>query len=247
MARCQQRSFLLAILVLFALVSKSVGAIEEYKQQGWEEWNQESFQEPPRARSAKRNEIKKGGTFFGRLVFPIFSFGFGFGINKIFKRKSVKALKDRLANQKETIWHNIIAEKERQMKIKNQEIDELTYKYQEAEQYFQQISQLVYEATVQNELKQVQTDYQEFSEPDLDKDGYISRREFDAYLQQHYRQNPQIPLSEYPTFDDFEQNGDGLVSFNEWRVYLAHLEQQQALQAQLQEYYAAQAAQQQRR
>ena len=31
---------------------------------------------------------------------------------------------------------------------------------------------------------------------------------------------PHIPPEEYPTFDDFDMNRDGLVTFQEWQEYL---------------------------
>ena len=31
---------------------------------------------------------------------------------------------------------------------------------------------------------------------------------------------PHIPERDYPTFDDFDQNGDGTVTFKEWQHYL---------------------------
>ena len=31
---------------------------------------------------------------------------------------------------------------------------------------------------------------------------------------------PHIPEEDYPTFDDFDRNGDGTVTFKEWQAYL---------------------------
>mmetsp|Transcript_4702 Transcript_4702/g.6460 ORF Transcript_4702/g.6460 Transcript_4702/m.6460 type:complete len:259 (+) Transcript_4702:61-837(+) len=240
-----KNNFVLVCVLFLGLVSKSVGALEEYHR-GWDDWQDDSPRntQTPLRMDPNNQQVEKGGNF-RKVLFTVGSFATGFLISKLWNRKTMNTLKEKQRKQMDLIWQQALSEKERQMQSKNAEITKYQEKYQEAEQYFQQLSQLVYEAQVQSEMEQLQVDYKEFSEPDANADGYISRNEFNAYLQQAYKKNPSIPLSEYPTFDDFEQNGDGMVSFEEWRYYLNQLEQQAALQAQLQEYYAQVAQQQQ--
>lgn len=222
-----------------------MGAIEEHARE-WQEWNQETYRrQAPRAADPGA-VARQNGRGISRFLMIAGSIAGGFVINTFYNRKAVQALKNKQNKQMDLIWEQALSEKEKQMSAKNAEISELQRKYQEAERYFQELSQLVFDAKVESDKEQLKADYKEFSEPDLNKDGYISRTEFQNYLQQHYKKNPHIPLSDYPTFDDFEQNGDGRVSFEEWRQYLQQIEQQAALQAQLQEYYA-QMAQHQRR
>ena len=44
--------------------------------------------------------------------------------------------------------------------------------------------------------------------------------EFGAYIKNYMKAYPHIPEEDYPTFDDFDRNGDGTVTFKEWQAYL---------------------------
>ena len=40
--------------------------------------------------------------------------------------------------------------------------------------------------------------------------------QFSTYIRNYMKAYPHIPQEEYPTFDDFDMNRDGLVTFQEW-------------------------------
>lgn len=63
-------------------------------------------------------------------------------------------------------------------------------------------------------------DYEEFKQPDANGDDVISRAEFATYIHNYMKAYPHIPKEEYPTFEDFDMNRDGLVTFQEWQEYL---------------------------
>ena len=44
--------------------------------------------------------------------------------------------------------------------------------------------------------------------------------EFGAYIKNYMKAYPHIPEEDYPTFDDFDRNGDGTVTFKEWQAHL---------------------------
>ena len=45
-------------------------------------------------------------------------------------------------------------------------------------------------------------------------------QQFSAYIRNYMKAYPHIPPEEFPTFEDFDMNRDGLVTFQEWQEYL---------------------------
>lgn len=83
------------------------------------------------------------------------------------------------------------------------------------------------------ELEALQRDYDEFKQPDLDGDDRISRAEFNMYVKNYLSNYPGLSESDYPKFDDFDHDGDGYVSFQEYSQQMAL----QSEQAELEELY----------
>jgi len=67
----------------------------------------------------------------------------------------------------------------------------------------------------------------EFKLPDANNDNKISRAEFEAYLRSYFAAHPELADVEYPSFDDFDLDGSGLVSFAEWKQFIEELEKKQ--------------------
>jgi len=67
----------------------------------------------------------------------------------------------------------------------------------------------------------------EFKLPDANNDNKISRAEFEAYLRSYFAAHPELAEVEYPSFDDFDLDGSGLVSFGEWKQFIEDLERKQ--------------------
>ena len=102
------------------------------------------------------------------------------------------------------------------------------------EQHAEDLKGLVRETEAKAEMEALQRDYEEFKQPDIDGDDKISRAEFNMYVKNYLANYPGISEKDYPHFDDFDHDGDGFVSFQEYA-------QQMALQASKAEAEAMQA------
>ena len=100
----------------------------------------------------------------------------------------------------------------------------------------QQNAELQYVAEQYKEaLKQVQTDWEndklqrdwdEFKQPDVDGDEKISRAEFNMYVKNYLANYPGLTEKDYPKFEDFDHDGDGYISFQEYAQQMALTVQQ---------------------
>ena len=100
----------------------------------------------------------------------------------------------------------------------------------------QQNAELQYVAEQYKEaLKQVQTewendklqrDWDEFKQPDVDGDEKISRAEFNMYVKNYLANYPGLTEKDYPKFEDFDHDGDGYISFQEYAQQMALTVQQ---------------------
>lgn len=99
---------------------------------------------------------------------------------------------------------------------KNVEVQKLKTMIYEYEYKNQELKQALYES----EQESLKRDYEEFKQPDANGDDVISRAEFATYIRNYMKAYPHIPVEEYPTFEDFDMNRDGLVTFQEWQEYL---------------------------
>eukprot|EP01031_Cornospumella_fuschlensis_P046084 gene46084-56413_t len=72
----------------------------------------------------------------------------------------------------------------------------------------------VYKAYEELEKETVERDYEEFKAPDSNNDDMISRSEFNAYVTKYLSSFPELSEADFPKFDDFDQDEDGLVSFD---------------------------------
>merc|ERR1719253_1681482 len=86
----------------------------------------------------------------------------------------------------------------------------------------------------EHEMENLQREYDEFKQPDVDGDDRISRAEFTMYVKNYLSNYPGLSEKDYPKFEYFDHDGDGYVSFSEYTVQMAA----QAKQAELDQYYA---------
>ena len=86
----------------------------------------------------------------------------------------------------------------------------------------------------QHEMENLQREYDEFKQPDVDGDDRISRTEFNLYVKNYLSNYPGLTEKDYPTFEAFDHDKDGFVSFTEYAQQMAV----QAQQAELDQYYA---------
>lgn len=85
-----------------------------------------------------------------------------------------------------------------------------------------------------HEMENLQREYDEFKQPDVDGDDKISRTEFAHYVKNYLANYPGLTEKDYPNFEDFDHDKDGYVSFQEYAQQMAV----QAQQAELDQYYA---------
>lgn len=97
----------------------------------------------------------------------------------------------------------------------------------------EQLTELVKNTEAKAELEALQRDYDEFKQPDLDSDDRISRAEFNMYVRDYLSNYPGLTEKDYPKFEDFDHDGNGFVSFEEYSAQMAI----QAEQAELEELY----------
>lgn len=95
------------------------------------------------------------------------------------------------------------------------------------------LTELVKTTEAKAELEALQRDYDEFKQPDLDSDDRISRAEFNMYVKDYLSNYPGLTEKDYPKFEDFDHDGNGYVSFEEYSAQMAI----QAEQAELEELY----------
>jgi len=85
----------------------------------------------------------------------------------------------------------------------------------------EQLQALLKKSEEERELEALQRDYDEFKQPDVDDDDRISRAEFNMYVKTYLANYPGLQKSDYPKFEDFDHDGDGYVSFQEYAQQMA--------------------------
>lgn len=107
---------------------------------------------------------------------------------------------------------------------------------QKAEQQYliDQLQGTLQQTHEKHEMEALQREYDEFKQPDVDGDDRISRPEFNMYVKNYLANYPGLTEKDYPKFEDFDHDGDGYVSFQEYAEQMAV----QAQQAEMDTYYA---------
>jgi len=95
-----------------------------------------------------------------------------------------------------------------------QSIDDV---YKSREQQWQAEYQKLYKAYESLETDSIKRDYEEFKAPDTDGDDKVSREEFAIYVRKYLSSFPELSEKDFPQFDDFDLDNDGIVSFAEWQ------------------------------
>lgn len=159
---------------------------------------------------------KGGGGGMGGLfkTFMVGGVGWYFGGKVHSSRVKSKFKRDHMKSQK-TLYSQYYND----VYVLQQQNADLAYV---VEQYKEAIQQL--QTDVENE--QLQRDWEEFKQPDIDGDDSISRAEFNMYVKNYLSNYPGMTEKDYPKFDDFDHNGDGKISFQEYSQQMALVVQQ---------------------
>ncbi len=104
----------------------------------------------------------------------------------------------------------------------------------EQKKIIQGLEKALQNSNEQHEMENLQREYDEFKQPDVDGDDRISRSEFNMYVKNYLSNYPGLTEKDYPKFEDFDHDKDGFVSFTEYAQQMAV----QAQQAELDQYYA---------
>lgn len=77
--------------------------------------------------------------------------------------------------------------------------------------------------TVYQDLEKdvLERDYEEFKAPDTNDDNMITRAEFNTYVRKYLSSFPELSEKDFPLFDEFDEDVNGVVSFAEWQDFLA--------------------------
>lgn len=98
----------------------------------------------------------------------------------------------------------------------------------------EQLQKSLLTANEEHENENLQREYDEFKQPDVDGDDQISRTEFNLYVKNYLANYPGLTEKDYPKFEDFDHDKDGQVSFQEYAQQMGV----QAQQAEMDQYYA---------
>ncbi len=77
----------------------------------------------------------------------------------------------------------------------------------------------------------MERDYEEFKAPDTNGDDMISRAEFSTYVRKYLSSFPELSEKDFPKFEEFDLDADGMVSFEEWQQFLQIQKQMEAKKA----------------
>lgn len=111
------------------------------------------------------------------------------------------------------------------------DVHKLSHQNDLLQEQIHDLTELVKQTEAKAELEAIQRDYDEFKQPDLDSDDRISKAEFNMYVRDYLTNYPGLTEKDYPKFEDFDHDGNGYVSFEEYSSQMAI----QAEQAELEE------------
>lgn len=103
--------------------------------------------------------------------------------------------------------------------------------YRQREQQWQQEYRKLYKLYDELEKESIERDYEEFKAPDTNNDDMISRSEFNTYVRKYLSSFPELSEKDFPKFDEFDLDGDGIVSFEEWQNFLYQQKLKEAKEA----------------
>jgi Ca2+-binding EF-hand superfamily protein len=150
--------------------------------------------------------------------------GFGFVAGGMFAkftlRKKSSSLRNRQDKELQAVANHILKDQDRFVNEQNEELKQYYNLLQESYNTINYYQNALDQAGIKYDFDTTQRDYQEFKQPDTNGDDYISRKEFNDYMNSYLQAYPSLSPEDYPSFDEFDFDNDGKVSFKEWQDYL---------------------------
>lgn len=143
---------------------------------------------------------------------------------KFHSGRTAKSLKQKFQKEQKTLYQQYY-----------NDVYKLSEQNTELQYMVEQLQQALSKTEQAHEMEAIQRDYDEFKMPDIDGDDRISRAEFNMYVKNYLASYPGLAEKDYPKFEDFDHDGDGFVSFQEYAQQMAL----QAQQAELEQLYGA--------
>jgi Ca2+-binding EF-hand superfamily protein len=150
--------------------------------------------------------------------------GFGLAVGGIMARFTLgsksKSLRNRQDKELQAVANHILKDQDRFVNEQNEELKQYYNLLQESYNTINYYQNALDQAGIEYEFDSTQRDYMEFKQPDTNGDDYISRKEFNDYMNTYLQAYPTLSPEDYPSFDEFDFDNDGRVSFKEWQDYL---------------------------
>ena len=145
----------------------------------------------------------------------------GFGLSQIWIRWGHRSSRRRHDKELEKILNNHDKDKKKLIQAYTQQKHEYQYMLSQAEMVIQQLHDRLSSSDVDESKRK----YAEFKLPDENNDDVITRAEFNKYLQNYLVMHPEMSEADYPSFDDFDTDGNGKVAFMEWKKFMTQLQE----------------------
>lgn len=144
----------------------------------------------------------------------------GFGLGQLWTRWGYRSSARKHDKELEKILTNHDKDKKKLSQAYTQQKHEYQFMLSQAEMVIQQLHDRLSSSDVDESKRK----YAEFKLPDENNDDVITRTEFNKYLQNYLVMHPEMSESDYPSFDDFDVDGNGKVAFLEWKKFMAELQ-----------------------
>jgi len=208
------------VLALVAIANRSIA--QDYDYQDYADgYEQDNLYQDYAVRQQEKDVGGGGGVGLGKVaIASAASYLLG---AKIHSGRLAKKLKKKHKQDQKTLYtqyYNDVYKLEEQKAEQQILIDQLQKSLQSTNE--------------QHEMENLQREYDEFKQPDIDGDDRISRTEFNMYVKNYLSNYPGLTEKDYPKFEDFDHDKDGYVSFQEYAQQMAV----QAQQAEMDQYYA---------
>mmetsp|Transcript_12203 Transcript_12203/g.13814 ORF Transcript_12203/g.13814 Transcript_12203/m.13814 type:complete len:267 (+) Transcript_12203:162-962(+) len=188
------------------------GEYADYQDYANDEYGQEQdglYYDYAESHQPKKGAVVSAGTG-GVLKIAATSIAVGIMGAKFHAGRAIKELKRKHKSEQKKLYsqyYNDVYKLGEQNELLQRNIEDLT--------------ELVKSTESQAELEAIQRDYDEFKQPDLDSDDRISRAEFSMYVKDYLSNYPGLTEKDYPKFEDFDHDGNGYVSFEEYSTQMA--------------------------